>query len=158
MPVLRSRGGHGDRYFLYETALKSSLSKHASSPSCAHTLSSHPQFYLYHPGETSGGMALHHTEDEENSGDAPDLLALRMGTAVLLSTVTESWRWKGLHWVWTGVFLKSFFFLKKYLWQEIRLDIPEASKSLWTHRPILAGHVNAVNFLKEDPNTSFLYI
>lgn len=42
-------------------------------------------------------MALHHTEDEENSGDAPDLLALRMGTVVLLSTVTESWRWKGLH-------------------------------------------------------------
>lgn len=79
MPVLQSRGGQGDRYFLYETALKSSLSKHASSLSYAHTLSYHPQFYLYHPGETSGGMALHHTEDEENSGDAHDLLVLGPG-------------------------------------------------------------------------------
>lgn len=51
-PVLWSRGGHGDRDFLREAALKSPFRKHASSPSSAHTLGCHPQFHLYHPEET----------------------------------------------------------------------------------------------------------
>ncbi|XP_004401254.1 PREDICTED: DBH-like monooxygenase protein 1 [Odobenus rosmarus divergens] len=77
---LPTGGGYGDRYFLYETALKSSLSKHASSPSCAHTPGYHPRFHLYHPEGTPGGNDFPHPADEEEgSGDAHDLLVLGTG-------------------------------------------------------------------------------
>lgn len=45
-------------------------------------------------------------------------------------------------------YLKSLFFPLqiKYLWQEIRLDIPETSKGLGTHCPAFARHVTQSTF------------
>lgn len=126
------------------------------------TLGYHPQFSLYHPEETppGGWLPLTPKMKRRSVGMPMTFWGWAPGTAVLVSCChrelvlevsAPSWNWH--------ISKVFFFFLMKYLWQEIRLDIPEASKSLWTHCPVLPGTCKcSYFFLKEDPNTSFLYI
>lgn len=76
--------------------LQSSLSKHIPSPSCAHTLGYHPQFYLYHPEETPVGMTFLTLRMKRRTVGMP-ITSLGTGDWCWFPVATVSWYQKGLH-------------------------------------------------------------
>lgn len=148
-PVFQSTVDMGTETLLSEAALKPPFGKHVSCPSSLHTnCNCHPQFSLYHPVETpSGWLCLPPNMERRPRGDAHDLPVLGRGDCRAVFPSPQSCAGRVCTEFELGIFEKSSFFLQiKYLWQEIRLDIPETSKGLGTHCPAFAWHVTQSTF------------